>query len=284
MFNLDSYIKEKAQIVDEALNTILPAEDIRPAILHKAMRYSIFPGGKRLRPVLCLAAAEALETDIRKAINSALAVELLHSYTLIHDDLPCMDDDAIRRDKPTCHIAFGEANATLAGDAIQALAFETLAKTELPPPYSPCRLVSELAHAAGSLGIAGGQVEDLAFSSDAPDKSDIEYIHLHKTADLFRCALRMGAIAGAANENQIEALSQYGTNLGLAFQIADDLLDEKETDQQEASCLLVCDADTAKKKGENLIIDAIAAIDNLNDNQGKKALIAIAGIVMTRKN
>lgn len=283
MFNLNSYIKEKAQVIDKALTAALPAEDVRPTVLHKAMHYSIFPGGKRLRPVLCLAAAEAVGSDSKKAINPAVAIELLHSYTLIHDDLPSMDDDDVRREKPSCHIAFGEANAILAGDAIQALAFEILARTEISLPYSPVCLVSELAHAAGSLGVAGGQVEDLAFNSNAPDSDDIEYIHLHKTADLFRCTVRMGAITGTATESQLDAISRYGTNLGLAFQIADDLLDEKKIEQKEASCLLVCDTDTARKKGETLIANAISAVDDLNNNKGKEALIAIARIVMTRK-
>lgn len=224
MFDLSSYLSVRRIQVDDYLDRHLPAASTRPAILHEAIRYSIFGEAKRIRPILCMAAAEAVGGAATAALPPGAAVELLHTYTLIHDDLPAMDDDLLRRGRPTCHVKFGEANAILTGDALLTMAFEWLAECIAPPPHPPTALVAELARAAGSSGVIAGQVEDLAAEGRAPDEELVDYIHLHKTADLLRAALRMGAIAGSGTPAHIEALSEYGDKTGIAFQIADDLL------------------------------------------------------------
>ena len=241
--------------IDTALIAALPPENRRPAVLHKAMRYSVLSGGKRLRPLLCLAAADAVGGEVRQALGPAVAVELFHSYTLVHDDLPCMDNDDFRRGRPTVHRVFGEANALLAGDALQALAFEVLAGAR---PAD--RLVLELAHAAGSTGVVGGQVEDLAASSGKVDEATVKYIHQHKTADLFGAAVRMGALVGGARAADLKALTEYARCLGLAFQIVDDVLDGASGKPAELSCLSVYDAETARRKARRLRDRALASL------------------------
>jgi len=188
------------------------------------MRYSVMAGGKRVRPVLCLAACEACGAPPETALVPALALEILHTYTLIHDDLPCMDDDELRRGQPTAHVVFGEANALLAGDALLTLAFDWLSTVTAPAPYPANQLSRELAEAAGSRGVIAGQVEDLAAEGKPHDADLLEFIHRHKTTALIRAAVRMGAICGAAAARALAALTAYGENVGLAFQIADDIL------------------------------------------------------------
>lgn len=263
----------------------MPGEDAAPRVLHKAMRYAVFPAGKRLRPVVCMAAAEAAGADGETAVLPAMAVELFHSYTLIHDDLPCMDDDDTRRGKPACHVEFGEANAVLAGDALQALAFELLARHQ--PPECAARMVAELAHAAGSLGVAGGQVEDLALGDEPTTAEMVDYIHLHKTADLFCAAATMGAMAGRADDRQLEAMSRYGTSLGLMFQITDDLLDLPPSGKPDttdgASYLLVHDIDAARARTRSLADEATTALADFT-GPGKDALAAIVEWVVRREH
>ncbi len=224
MPDLQAYIGERVRRINAELDRRLPAESERPAALHRAMRYSVFAGGKRLRPILCLAAAESVGGVLETALPAALALEVLHTYTLIHDDLPGMDNDTLRRGKPTLHVVAGEAMAILAGDALLTLAFEWLA--EAPPPGRSTRLALELARAAGSRGVVGGQVEDLAAEGQPPDADRVDYIHRHKTAALLRAAVRMGGLAGGASEPQLAALTAYGEAAGLAFQIVDDILNE----------------------------------------------------------
>lgn len=224
MFNLENYLAERRGLVDRLLDEKLPSETARPAEIHRAMRYAVLAGGKRLRPILCLAAAEAVGGSKDKVLVPAAAIELLHTYTLVHDDLPAMDDDKLRRGQPTVHVKFGEANAILAGDALLTLAFEWLAECTAPPPYESGRLVLELARAAGSQGVIGGQVEDIAAEGQAPTAEQVDYIHEHKTGDLIRAALRIGAIAGGGSSQALAALDRYGRHVGLAFQIADDIL------------------------------------------------------------
>ncbi|MFT7512572.1 MAG: geranylgeranyl diphosphate synthase type II [Candidatus Omnitrophota bacterium] len=223
---MDAWLKARKAVVDLALQQELPTEDTPPILLHQAMRYSTFAGGKRIRPILALAAAEALGVCDGPAMLPALALEVFHTYTLIHDDLPCMDDDDLRRGQPTAHIKFGEANAILAGDALLTLSLEWMARAQVPPPWSATQFVLELAQAGGAAGVIAGQVADLAAEAVAPDAAELDYIHRHKTAALIRCSLRVGAIAGGANEAQLAAFSLYGEHLGLAFQIVDDILDE----------------------------------------------------------
>lgn len=229
MFDLQQYLVKKHTTVDNALDFHLPPKNERPAVLHEAMRYSVFAGGKRLRPILCLAAAEAVGGSADAALLPACAIEILHTYTLIHDDLPAMDDDKLRRGNPTCHVAFGEANAILAGDALLTMAFEWMAECRAPKPYLPSQLSIELAEASGSRGVIAGQAADLAAEGKDPSAELVEFIHLHKTAALIRAAVRIGAIAGGAKESDLSALTIYGCNIGLAFQISDDILNATST-------------------------------------------------------
>jgi geranylgeranyl diphosphate synthase, type II len=290
MFDLKSHFTARRKLVESALDAAMPPANTPPAIIHKAMRYSVFSGGKRIRPIICLGAAEAIGVRARDAILPAAALELLHTYTLIHDDLPCMDDDDLRRGKPTCHVVFGEANAVLAGDALQALAFEIIAAAQTPKRYRHDMLVAELARAAGSRGVVGGQVEDLAFDNRKPTAKSIEFIHLHKTACLFRAAARMGAIAANATASQLRALTAYGVNLGMAFQIADDLLDAPPAGEKASkrkgrrngmTCLSVYGRDAAKRKAERHIRTAIAALNSIPRSR-TESLVAIARFVIER--
>ncbi|MEI7850751.1 MAG: polyprenyl synthetase family protein [Kiritimatiellales bacterium] len=225
MTDLQNYLPRLTAAVNLALEALLPSANERPAKLHEAMRYSVFAGGKRLRPILCIASCEACGGTAEQAIPTACALELLHTYTLIHDDLPAMDDDTLRRGRPTCHIAFDEATAILAGDALLTLAFEVLAGV----PDIGSSLALELSRAAGSRGVIGGQMEDIDAEGETPDANLVEYIHRNKTAALIRAACVMGGICAGADVQTLEKLAQYGENAGLAFQLADDLLDESST-------------------------------------------------------
>jgi len=224
---LKLYLDERKRIIDEALDKILYKPDMMPGQIHQAMRYSVFAGGKRLRPILCLAACEAVGGKMEEAIPVGCALELIHTYSLIHDDLPAMDDDDLRRGKPTNHIVFGEALAILAGDALLTYAFEIIAdlgvKRDESKKYLQVGL--EIAKAAGTQGMLGGQVVDILSENQNISPETLYYIHHHKTGALIKGSLKAGAIIGGGNQEQIESLLCYGENLGLAFQITDDLLD-----------------------------------------------------------
>jgi len=232
MFDLPAYLEERRQKVDVGLSKHLPSATTRPTILHEAMRYAVLAGGKRLRPILCMAACEAAGGNPDAALLPGLALEILHTYTLVHDDLPCMDDDDLRRGRPTTHVRFGEANALLAGDALLTLAFEWTAQVPAPPPYPPGQVSLELATGAGSQGVIGGQVEDLAAEGQPINADLVDYIHRHKTAALIRAATRMGAVCAGSTPSQLDALSRYGERIGFAFQIADDILNVTSTPEQ----------------------------------------------------
>jgi geranylgeranyl diphosphate synthase type II len=229
MSSVAAYIADRSALVDLALDQWLPRANTRPASLHKAMRYSVFAGGKRLRPVLCLAAAEACGGSIKAALPAACALECVHTYSLIHDDLPCMDDDDLRRGKPTSHKVFGEAVAVLAGDALLAMAFEILCKS--PRPLLPA-LVNELARAAGSRALVAGQTADLEAEGRLLGKRDVLFIHEGKTAAMIAAATRMGAITADGSVKKQATLGAFGRGLGLAFQIVDDILDATQTTSQ----------------------------------------------------
>jgi len=216
--NLTDYMQRQKAWIERSLNEWLPDLQTPPTRLHDAMRYSVMAGGKRLRPILALATGELVDADPEKLIKPALALEIFHTYTLIHDDLPCMDDDDLRRGLPTAHKKFDEATAVLAGDALLTLSFEWLAEHS-------GQLVTELAMAGGHAGVIAGQVADLAAEKNPPDAQMLDYIHLNKTAALLRCSIRIGAIAGKAPQETLNALSSFGTDIGLAFQIIDDILD-----------------------------------------------------------
>lgn len=224
MIEFQTVLQQQANSVNKALDRILPNKETRPTRLHEAMRHSVFAGGKRLRAVLCIAACEACGGNAEDAMDAACAIELLHTYTLIHDDLPAMDDDTLRRGQPTCHIAFDEATAILAGDALLTLSFEVLAGH----PQGGA-LALELARASGSQGVIGGQAEDLAAEGKDPDADLVEYIHKNKTAALIRAACVMGGLCADTDFQSLENLATYGESLGLGFQITDDLLDESST-------------------------------------------------------
>jgi len=218
--------------VDQALDRWLPEEKTKPKTLHAAMRYSIFAGGKRLRPVLCLAAAEACGGRISAAMPSACAIECIHTYSLVHDDLPCMDDDDLRRGRPTTHKVFGDGVAVLTGDALLTIAFEILARTKPTARYGVADFLREISHAAGSLKLIGGQVADIEAENQKVGPAGLEFIHLGKTAAMISASLRLGAMAANATPAECRALGSFGTHLGLAFQIVDDILDITQTSER----------------------------------------------------
>lgn len=218
------YLRDRRAKVDAELDAILPPANREPRALHRAMRYSVFAGGKRLRPVLCLIAGECAGGRPRSLLVPAAAIELVHTYSLIHDDLPCMDDDDFRRGRPSCHRAHGEGMAVLAGDALLTLAFETLAR-RIRDPRRAAGLVRELGEAAGPAGMVGGQARDLLAEGRRPTRRAVTAIHQGKTAALIAGSLRMGARAAGARSPLVDRLGRFGWWAGQAFQIADDLLD-----------------------------------------------------------
>lgn len=220
--SLADMMRSWKDLIDQSLDHYLGERLDCPARLKEAMRYSIFAGGKRLRPVLVLMAADACQGPIDVALPAACAVEMVHTYSLIHDDLPAMDDDELRRGRPTCHCQYDEATAILAGDGLLTLAFDVL--SEMSPASVGLQCVRELAHAAGAAGMVGGQMDDLHRESEGGIQW-LESLHRRKTGALLTCSLRMGATVAGASSLQLEQLTQYGLNIGLAFQIADDLLD-----------------------------------------------------------
>ena len=223
--SLKEYITARCTEVDAALDGFLPAAKQRPTTLHAAMRYTVFAGGKRLRPVMCLAAAEACGGDAQAALAPACAVELLHTYSLVHDDLPCMDDDDLRRGRPTCHKVYGEGLAVLCGDALLSHAFAVLAQTPVTRRYTTRDHIAELATTGGSTQLIGGQVMDLEGEGKSLTKRQLVLIHEAKTAALLTTALRLGAMTANATPAKLAALTQFGHALGLAFQVIDDILD-----------------------------------------------------------
>jgi geranylgeranyl diphosphate synthase type II len=214
-----TYLIEKAKLIDEYLLKFLPEPDVYPHILHEAIRYSIMAGGKRLRPVLALAAYEACDGAGQEIYKAAVALELVHTYSLIHDDLPCMDDDDFRRGKPTLHRKYSEAIALLAGDALHDFAFRLMAET------GNAEVVLELAKAIGTSGMLGGQMADIEAEGRDLNLDELEFIHNHKTGMLIRGAVCIGSILANADENELNIIAQYGEKIGLAFQIVDDILD-----------------------------------------------------------
>jgi len=232
MCDLKTYLAERCQLIDGALDRFIPSAETRPVSLHRAMRHSVFAGGKRLRPILTLAAAEACGGSIEGAIHSACAVECLHTYSLIHDDLPCMDDDDMRRGVPTCHVVFGEAIALLAGDALQSLAFELTAQTPATRRHPTGSMVFELARTAGSLHLVGGQVADLEGEQKKLPLEDLRFIHEGKTAALLTTSIKLGGMSADATPEQLQALHDFGMATGLAFQIIDDILDVTQTSEK----------------------------------------------------
>ncbi len=226
---LSGFFEEDRKAVDAALDRLLPAESTPPASLHRAVRYSVFAGGKRLRPVLCLEAARIFDPDVNPALYPACAIEFIHTYSLIHDDLPALDNDDLRRGKPTCHRQFGEATAILAGDALLTLAFETLGAAPVAPERRAA-MVAEVAKSAGTVnGMVGGQMADLEAEGKAVAPEMLEYIHRSKTAALIRASVASGALCAGANDADVARLRGFGEKIGWAFQVVDDILDVEES-------------------------------------------------------
>jgi geranylgeranyl diphosphate synthase type II len=229
--NLREYLARQQQLVDSELDRLVPPETAPPETIHRAMRYSLFAGGKRIRPVLCIEAAKTVSDAPDGIVSAACSLELIHTYSLIHDDLPALDNDDYRRGKLTNHKVFGDAMAILAGDALLTLAFQVLAQLPIPDERKT-GLIAELSTASGTVGgMIGGQVADLEGEGKPPDAQLLETIHRAKTGALLRASLRLGAIYAGASEPQYSALSCYGEHIGLAFQIVDDILDVEESSE-----------------------------------------------------
>jgi farnesyl diphosphate synthase len=228
-----SWFADQQSRFEDVLRNLLPSADVAPQRLHAAMRYSVLDGGKRVRPLLAFAAGELADAEVARVNYAATAVELIHAYSLVHDDMPCMDDDVLRRGKPTCHVEFDEATALLVGDALQSLAFQFLSAQRLSDePNKQLQMVKLLAVASGSRGMAGGQAIDLASVGKQLTLPELEQMHIHKTGALIRAAILLGAYCGnGLNDAQLNKLDHFGKLIGLAFQVVDDVLD--------------CEADTA---------------------------------------
>jgi len=242
---LPIFFEEDRAAVDAALDQLMPGENTQPASIHKAMRYSVQAGGKRVRPILCLESARIFSEDVAPVLPVACALEFIHTYSLIHDDLPALDNDDLRRGKPTCHKKFNEATAILAGDALLTLAFETLANA----PVDPERRVAILSHVAASAGtvngMVGGQVADIEAEGRSIQPEELEYIHRSKTAALIRASVVAGAMSGGGEEKDVERLRRFGETIGWAFQVVDDILDVEES---SASLGKTAGKDVAQKK------------------------------------
>lgn len=291
--DLKTYLSARAAEVDAAMDGFLPKARERPATIHQAMRYVVFAGGKRLRPVLCLAAAEACGGKFSDALAPACALELMHTYSLVHDDLPAMDDDDLRRGRPTCHKVYGEGMAVLCGDALLTEAFVVLAKSQPTKRYGVREYIAELAQTGGSRKLIGGQVMDLEGEGRMLTKRELVRIHEAKTAALLTTALRLGAMTANAPPVTLEALSQFGHDLGLAFQVIDDILDVTQSTEilgktagkdlavAKATYPSVLGLDAARREAAKLTAAAMVALKPL----GRKAarLREIADYLLKRK-
>lgn len=291
--DLRSYLRARQEEVDRALDRFLPKASAKPATIHKAMRYSLFAGGKRLRPILCLAAAEACGGELKRALPLACAMECIHTYSLIHDDLPSMDNDDFRRGRPTCHKVFGDGIAVLAGDALLTIAFEIAAQTEAWPRYDLREIIREIAIAAGSRKLIAGQVADLEAEGKTQTRAQLRYIHENKTAALLTTSVRLGAMSANATPTQLSAISDFGRALGLAFQVIDDILDVTQTSEKlgksagkdiaahKATYPAVIGLEKSRAEASRLTKLAHDALDSL----GKKAAIlhALANHLLERE-
>lgn len=281
--------------METALARLLPAANIAPERLHGAMRYATLDGGKRVRPLLCFAAGELAQASPERLENAAAAIEMIHAYSLVHDDMPCMDDDVLRRGKPTVHVEYDEATALLVGDALQALAFQTLSEVQLADdPATQLEMVNMLAVAAGSRGMAGGQAIDLASTGKALSLPELELMHIHKTGALIRAAVRIGAGCGAGLDDAARAgLDRYSKCIGLAFQVVDDVLDSeastatlgktagKDAKQGKPTYVSAMGGVRAREFAAELRLEAHAALDGIGD--GVRRLREIADFIVLRK-
>lgn len=295
MPDFQTWISAHQQRFEDVLRKLLPSADVAPQRLHAAMRYSVLDGGKRVRPLLAFAAGELAGADITRVNYAAAAVELIHAYSLVHDDMPCMDDDVLRRGKPTCHVEYDEATALLVGDALQSLAFQMLSDTTLTAdPARQLKMVKLLAVASGSRGMAGGQAFDLASVGKQLNVSELEFMHIHKTGALIRAAILLGAYCGdALSDAQLDKLDHYGKCVGLAFQVVDDVLDAeadtatlgktagKDADNDKPTYVTLLGAAPAKKMAAELHSDAVQSLSEFGDKAQR--LRELADFIVMRK-
>ena len=291
--SITTYLEEQRLRVDAELERILPGRAEFPASIHQAMRHSVFAGGKRLRPILCLEGGQLFGRDEASLLRLGAALELIHTYSLIHDDLPALDNDDLRRGQPTCHKAFGEATAILAGDALQTLAYQTLSRLRCPPP-ARVRIIEEIAVGTGTIaGMIGGQVMDLEAEHTRPDAQTLECIHRSKTGALIAASLVSGGIFAGASPEQAEKLRSFGRAIGLAFQIADDVLDVTQTSEQlgktagkdtateKATYPALFGVDESLKQADALVASGCAALDSFGPAAG--TLKSLAHFLVERK-
>jgi geranylgeranyl diphosphate synthase type II len=293
--DLQQFLATRTKTVNAALDKFLPSATTRPATIHKAMRYSLFAGGKRMRPALCLAAAAACGGREADALPLACAVECIHTYTLIHDDLPAMDNDDFRRGKPTNHKVFGDGIAVLAGDALLTQAFEIAAQAKGWPRYPHQKIILEIAKASGSLQLVAGQVADLEGEGKKLSVNELRYIHERKTSALLCCSVRLGGMSANCTPAQLKALTDFGYHVGLAFQVIDDILDVtqtseqlgktagKDTRSQKATYPAIVGLEKSRKIAEQLTVKAFAALSRIAGFKGKAvALEALAEFLLKR--
>jgi len=293
---ITDYLARRAAEVNQSLGALMPSEDTPPEKLHRAMRYSLFAGGKRLRPALVLASGEAMGAATEDLMPAACAIEMIHTYSLIHDDLPAMDNDDLRRGLPTCHKAFGEATAILAGDALLTLAFRVLAKeSAAQDPERRLAVINEIAAAAGSFyGMISGQMADIESEGKQVDAHTIESIHRAKTGALIGASVAVGGIIARASDDEIARLRSYGQMIGLAFQIADDILDVTSTSEQlgktpgkdqaanKATYPAIHGIPASEARACQLIEDAVASVQALG--RDTRALEEIARFIIARRS
>jgi geranylgeranyl diphosphate synthase type II len=292
-FDLKQYLEARRLMVEEALEVALPKQDGPESRVVEAMRYSLFAGGKRLRPILCLAASEAVGGEVQAAMPAGCALEMIHTYSLIHDDLPAMDDDDLRRGKPTNHKVYGEAIAILAGDGLLTEAFVLLSDSNSLLPERAVQVIGVIAEAASYRGMVGGQVVDMLSQNKGADLETVQQMHSRKTAALIAAAAESGALAGKGSEVQVAALARYGRAIGLAFQIADDILDiegdaellGKTTGADEARGKVTYPAavglERSRQAANEMVNDALAALEGFDDRANP--LRSLANYIITRK-
>ena len=284
--NFEKYLENKNNIIDKALDDCLPSEEKPPSIIHKAMRYSVFGGGKRIRPILTLATAELFGKDANSVIKAACGIELIHTFSLIHDDLPCLDNDDFRRGKPSNHKVFGEAIAVLAGDALLVLGFDLIinnSDVKEIKKQSILKLMKEISFYIGTENMLGGQTEDIILKNEGIEKAELINLYMKKTAALICLSIRVGAILSGATHRQLEALNKYGENLGLAFQIIDDMLDimQDQRDFKKPTYANKYGLKESKNESERLIKEAKDSLDIFNHKA--ETLRSLADYLLTRK-
>jgi geranylgeranyl diphosphate synthase type II len=284
--NFKKYLENKKNIIDKTLDEYLPPEENSPSIINKAMRYSVFSGGKRIRPILTLATAELFGRDAESVIKTACGIELIHTFSLIHDDLPCIDNDDFRRGRPSNHKVFGEAIALLAGDALLVSGFDLIIKNSEVKEIkkqSILRMIKEASFYIGTENMLGGQIEDITVKNEDITKADLINLYMKKTAALICLSIRAGAILSGANQRQLKALTKYGENIGLAFQIIDDMLDimQDQRDVGKPNYANKYGIKESKSKCERLIKEAKDSLKIFNHEA--ETLRNVADYLLTRK-